>query len=203
MGSWRKRSFSSEVALLPRSFVLIQCWTGWVQTGEDGVWEDGFYPWLEWGQVCAANCKSNSPYLLLSSTNSTQSIFTFTSLIWALKPPTWSLNDTSSCFCSAFFLVPFNNSYSSTTHSPAPSHCSFGKQQDMKGTGDAEIWPWLQTLLTLEGNNSITAWSLIACLGNIQAAPYTEMCGASEGEKGPLCLQYFFMHSSQNFRSSF
>lgn len=87
----------------------------------------------------AANCKSNTPYSVLSSTNSTQSIFTCTSLIWPLKPLTWSLNDRSSCSCSAFFLAPFNNSCSSTPHSRAPFHCSFDEQQDMKGTGDAEI----------------------------------------------------------------
>lgn len=74
------------------------------------------------GKLCG---NSNTPYSLLSSTNTSQSIFTFTALTYALKPLTWSLNDRYSCFCSAFFLVPFNNSYSSTPHSRAPFHCSF------------------------------------------------------------------------------
>lgn len=148
-----------------------------------------FSSWLEGGQDTLLPTVKATPSTLLSSTNSTQSIFT--SLIWPLEPLTWSLNDRSSCFCSAFFLAPFNNSHSSTPHSGAPFHCSFDKQQDMKGTGDAEIWPWLQTLLTWEGNNFITTWALIACLGNIQAVPHTEMCGRKRGRKGLLVAAVF------------
>lgn len=100
-------------------------------------------------------------------------------------------------FLQRFLLVPFNNSYSSTPHSQAPFHCSSDKQQDVKGAGDAEIWPWLQRLLTLEGNNFITTWSLIACLGNIQ------LRNVWQQEREKLWLQYFFVHSSRNFCSSF
>lgn len=80
------------------------------------------HPMVQRGKLSRS---SNTRYSLLSSTNTSQSIFTFTSLICSLRPLMQSLNDRYSCFCSAFFLVSFNNSYSSTPHSCSPFHCSF------------------------------------------------------------------------------
>ena len=107
-----------EAVLRGGSRVEAGC-TCWVLLGIPPVLD---LPMLWRGKLCG---NSNTPYSLLSGTNTSQSIFTFTALICALKPLTWSLNDRYSCVCSAFFLVPFNNSYSSTPHSRAPFHCSF------------------------------------------------------------------------------
>lgn len=85
----------SEAVMRGGSHVETGC-TCWVLLGILPVSD---LPVLWRGKLCG---NSNTPYSLLSSTNTSQSIFTFTALIYALKPLTWSLNDRYSCFCSAF-----------------------------------------------------------------------------------------------------
>jgi len=111
-------SYTPSTKLMRRTlkrYLKRRCYASWIK------WKLGL-PMLQRGKLCG---NSNTPYSRLSSTNTSQSIFTFTALICALKPLARSLNDRYSCLCNAFFLVPFNNSYSSTPHSCAPFHCSF------------------------------------------------------------------------------
>lgn len=107
-----------EAVTTRHSCVETKC-TSWVLLGIAPVLD------LSMVQRGKLSRSSNTPYSLLSRTNTSQSIFTFASLICSLRPLMQSLNDRYSCFYGAFFLVSFNNSYSSTPHSCSPFHCSF------------------------------------------------------------------------------
>lgn len=124
-----------------------------------------------------ANCRSNTPFSLLSSTNSTQSIFTFNSLIWSLTPLTCSLNDRSSCFCSAFFwclsiihihlhLIP-----RLLFIAPLINNKTWKVQEMLRyGRGSKGSWRWRE-ITSLPLGLLLLAWEISSL----------EMCGSKRG----------------------